>query len=304
MDSVQRDTYKPQVDKWLAAVKQYGQGWDEDGPEIPVDYELDVEMARYYLGGLFKIFDGTRAHLFTQPRVEILARVRKVKAHMNRMISAVEFSRDQLALENEGTAIDIWQFLKAASQYLADAHHGTRFRVMAHSKITTRLLAHCTGLPSSLPWDLTAGCELVGTDGTPGLTRQYHLGLRTPVFTTCPFVLYETNGQHSHTQRTYIDLLVTANEPMIPGPIMREICTRLVPVMSNMKIPDEVVQVCKSYAGPTFTEDGAVRVVKILRGITAEFCPDGDVRGAHVKAISEDSHLAHDIETALWSDLA
>ena len=49
---------------------------------------------------------------------------------------------------------------------------------------------------------------------------------------------------------------------------MREMSVRLVPVMSNMKIPDEAIQVLKSYSGPTLTEDVAARMEKILRGVT------------------------------------
>jgi GTP cyclohydrolase FolE2 len=290
------------VDRWKKAVDKYGKGWDEDGPEIAVDYELDVEMARYYLAGLFKAFDGKSAHLFTMPQVDILARVRKVKAHMNRLISCVEFARRDLEEANPGGAVPVWEWAQAAVETLRDAHHGSRFRVMARSKIASRLTAHCTGIPSTLPWDVGFGAELVPA-GTKDWRLWYHFFLRTTVFTTCPYVLHETDGKQSHTQRTHVNLWLRTSAPVLFAPIIREITTRLVPVMSNMKIPDEVVQVLKSYAGPTFTEDGAVRVVKILRGITAEFCPEGEVDDCMVKVVSEDSHLAHDVETTLTNNL-
>ena len=52
------------------------------------------------------------------------------------------------------------------------------------------------------------------------------------------------------------------------GAIIREMSVRLVSVISKVKIPDETIQVLKSYSGPTFTEDVPVRMEKILRGVT------------------------------------
>lgn len=303
MENNQTSLYGETIARWREMVDEHGKGWDEDGPEIPVDYPLDVEMADYYLAGRFVVGDGKgNDYHFTTPKCDILARVRKVKAHMNRMISSMEFARAELG---EKTDVDAWDFVKLATEKLRDAHHGTKFKTMLRTRITTQLKAHCTGLPSTLPWEIGIGYEILKpeSDDTVFATR-YFFELKTTVFTVCPFVLYETGGKQSHTQRTHIHVHLETTAPVRFAPIMREISTRLVPVMSNMKIPDEVVQVLKSYAGPTFTEDGAVRVVKILRGVTAEFCPDGDVLGCKVKAVSEDSHLAHDVVTSLENDLA
>jgi len=308
MDKKQ-EQYRPLIDKWKKVVKSTGTGWDEDDPMIPVDYHIDVDMQDYYLGGLFKVFDGEQAHLFSTPRCDILARVTKVKAHMNRMISSCEFAVEDLQKKaGAGNAVNIWEFVRLATEKLRDCHEGPRFRVGANSRIITRLAGHATGIPSSLPWEVGFSYE-VGADTPTGylpLPKDgvYWFTLKTTVFTVCPFVLFETDGQQSHTQRSHIILRVASDAPVIPGSLMREISTRLVPVMSNMKIPDEVIQVLKSYAGPTFTEDACVRVIKIIRGITAEFVPDGLVFGATCRVISEDSHLAHDIHTELTSDLS
>jgi len=304
MDKEQEEKYGKLVAQWKEAVESYGTGWDEDGPEIPVDYPLDVDMVNYYLSGLFKVYDGKEAHLFTMPKCDILARVTRVKAHMNRMISSMEFARDTLKTEKADEAVPAWEWAKLAAENLRDAHHGSKFRVMARSKISSKLKAHCTGIPSTLPWSIGIGYELSDRIDPDLKQGHYLFHLRTTVFTVCPFVLFETDGKQSHTQRTHIDIELITDAPVVFAPIMREVTGRLVPVMSNMKIPDEVVQVLKSYAGPTFTEDGAVRVQKILRGITAEFVPDGKVINCKVKAVSEDSHLAHDIVTTLENDLA
>jgi GTP cyclohydrolase FolE2 len=304
MDKTQSEKYQEVVDKWKEAAKSYGRGWDEDGPEIPVDYDLDVDMVNYHLAGLFKVFDGKTAHLFSNPKCDILARVRKVKAHMNRMISSLEFAEQDLGAAHPGQAVPVWEWARLATEKLCLAHHGSRFRVMANTLLTTKLAAHCTGLPSTLPWHARFGYELNSAWGGDGLKQgRYLFGLRTTVFTVCPFVLHETEGKQSHTQRSHVDVELVTDAPVLAGPIMREISTRLIPVMSNMKIPDEVVQVLKAYCGPTFTEDATVRVQKILRGITAEFVPDGQVLGCKVTVVSEDSHLAHDIKTTLECDL-
>jgi GTP cyclohydrolase FolE2 len=296
VEPLQTDDYGATILKWREAVKLYGRGWDEDGPSIPVDYPLDVSMTRYHVAGTFTFAQRDPADVltFTMPEVDILARVTSVKAHMNRLISAVE-----LPARAAVGPFDIWTFLQQARCRLQRTHPGTRYRVSASSLVGQLLEAHCTKLPSTLPWAIRFAIE--SRDEWDQV--RYTLGLRTTVFTVCPFVLFETEGHQSHTQRTHIDMTIEATTPMIARPIMREVTTRLVPVMSNMKIPDEVVQVLKAYAGPTFTEDGAVRVIKILRGITAEFC-EGDVIGARVRTISEDSHLAHDVESEIWSDLA
>lgn len=331
MDNAQEQAYGEYVDKWREAVKQYGTGWDEDGPEIPVDYPLDVDMVNYFCRGLFEVSDGMRYHVFTNPKCDVLARVRKVKAHMNRMISAMEFAADHLRHTDPhanvepvterpnpndvhrpdvtmdfNRRVDAWDFARLATLLLADAHHGSLYRVVLRSRILTRLAGHCTGIPSSLPWDIGIGVERQRENDDPDAKLAdpvYLFELRTTVFTVCPFVLHETDGKQSHTQRTHIELQLRTTGRVDFDAILREIAGRLVPVMSNMKIPDETVQVLKSYSGPTFTEDGAVRVQKILRGITAEFLPDGQVLNCRVRAISEDSHLAHDIVTTLENDL-
>jgi GTP cyclohydrolase FolE2 len=200
---------------------------------------------------------------------------------------------------------------------LDEAHHGSRFRVAVSTVLTQRLKGHCTGIPSTLPWrarfsferrhlcpesvhlDKGQPAKSCPSCGGSKVEDFYTLELETTVFTACPFVLYETDGHQSHTQRTHVRVELDADRPLLGAAVMREITTRLVPVMSNMKIPDEVVQVLKSYAGPTFTEDGAVRVQKILRGVGAEMCPDGTIRELRVKVVSEDSHLAHDVVTTL-----
>lgn len=309
MDQEQEAKYGSLIEKWKSAAEKYGTGWDEDAPEIPVDYVIDVDMVDYYVGGLFKLFDGNTAHLFTTPQCDIMASVTKVKAHMNRMISAVEFAKRDLAKDDPGNAIPVWDFVKGAAEYLCGAHHGCHFRIVANSRITTTLFAHATGIPSTLPWDIRVGYDMrepnqecEGDERT--FERRYIFGIRTTVFTVCPFVLHETCGKQSHTQRSHIDITIEADRPVLAAPIMREICRRLVPVMSNMKIPDEVVQVLKAYSGPTFTEDACVRVMKILRGITQEMVPDGRIYDCKVQVISEDSHLAHDIVSTLRNDLA
>lgn len=306
MDQTQKAEHAEAVQKWLDAVQRYGSGWDEDAPEIPVDYEIDVDMTHYHQGGEFYLPLGDQPTMplfpkggrFSNPRYDIMCRVRRVKAHMNRMITAMEYAYRTLA-EPQSFAVNIWDHVKLATELLKGAHHGTGFRTVAHAHFTTPLEAHVTKIPSSQKWDVSCGYYLVD-----GEAPRWQFGLTTTVFTTCPFVLFETKGKHSHTQRTHIVISLEADAPIVPGAIMREINQRLVPVMSAMKIPDEVVQVCKSYAGPTFTEDAAVRVVKILRGITAEFNPNGErIHRCHVRAISEDSHLAHDIETSLETDI-
>lgn len=311
--------YQSTVDRWKEAVKNYGRGWNEDGPEIGVDHWLDVDMVKYRLAGLFRYFDGKEPYLFTTPSCDIMVRVKKVKAHMNRMISAVEFAAEELRAQAgaHGTAVAIWDFLKLAVDKLDAAHHGSAFRVTANTVLTQRLKGHCTGIPSTLPWnagftyaryhpcaesnELDKGRPATSCPACQGakITEKYTLMLETTVFTVCPFVLYETDGHQSHTQRTHVKVELDADQPLNGAAVMREITTRLVPVMSNMKIPDEVVQVLKSYSGPTFTEDGAVRVQKILRGVGAEMCPDGEISQLRVRVISEDSHLAHDIVTTL-----
>lgn len=303
MDKEQEQNYRADVDKWKNAVTQYGTGWDEDGPEIPVDYPIDVDMVNYQIAGLFRIFDGKEAHLFSMPTCDVLARVRKVKAHMNRMISAMEFAREDMSKDHTGQAIPVYPWAQRAVEYLKGAHHGDHYRVIARGQIATHLEAHATKLPSTLPWDIGCGYEMWKGLGDGVWERRYILELRVCVFTTCPFVLFETDGKQSHTQRSYVTVKLKATDVFEPGPIMRELSTRLVPVMSNMKIPDEVIQVLKSYAGPTYTEDAAVRVQKILRGITAEFVPNGEVTDCTVEVLSEDSHLAHDIKTTLDADL-
>lgn len=331
MDTTQENEYGEFVAKWHEAVKKYGTGWDEDGPEIPVDYPINVNMVNYHCRGLYHANDGEQRHVFTNPRCEVMARVAKVKAHMNRMISSMEFATDHLRHGDKlanvepwtkrhnpnnvhranveadfAKSVDAWEFVDLATALLAAAHHGSKYSVMLRSKIATRLAGHCTGIPSTLPWELGIGMERAReNDASDGkmLDPVYLFELRTTVFTVCPFVLHETHGHQSHTQRTHVELKLWTTAPVLFDAIMREISGRLVPVMSNMKIPDETVQVLKSYSGPTFTEDAAVRVQKILRGITAEFVPDGKVINCLVTAISEDSHLAHDIVTTLENDL-
>lgn len=310
MDAEQKRLYGEIVDKWKEAVVTHGVGWDEDDPEIPVEYPLDVDMVDYYLGGAFevdigpadtgRIADTERLHLIATPHCDILARVTKVKAHMSRMITAMENARDQL-IDKCHQPPNTWEFVELATMNLKENHHGTLFRTQLESKITQPLKAHCTGLPSSLPWDVGYGF-IIEKDGDDW-AGTYVTKLRSTMFTVCPFVLYETNGKQSHTQRSHITIELKTTSPVFIRPIMGEITTRMVPVMSNMQIPDEVVQVLKAYAGPTFTEDASVRVIKILRGITAEFCPDGDVIDCRSQVFSEDSHLAHSIRTSISNDL-
>lgn len=304
MDAKQEELYGELIAKWKKAVESYGSGWDEDSPDIPVNYPLDVDMCNYFCEGLFAISDGKADYRFANPKCDILARVTHVKAHMNRMISAMEFARDELRGAARWGLVPAWNFVKLATNMLRESHHGYRFRTVLRDKITSQLKAHCTGIPSTLPWDIGVGFEVrqPHDDPSAGWQELYLFDIRTTVFTVCPFVLFETDGKQSHTQRTHIDVKLRTTAPVEFAPIMREITGRLVPVMSNMKIPDEVVQVLKAYAGPTYTEDGAIRVEKILRGITAEFVPDGDVIDAVIVATSEDSHLAHDIVTTIQSD--
>jgi GTP cyclohydrolase FolE2 len=264
---------------------------------IPVDYDLDVSMEPYMVGGLFSIpieEDGERA-LFTNPQCSVSATLQIVKAHMNRMITSLEYAREDA--QHNG-AVDVWEFVELATKRLQDAHHGTSFRAFAEADIARDLQAHLTQIPSTQKWGIGVGYVRNGE-------KDKHLfRLKTRVFTTCPFVLWETGGKQSHTQRTDIEINLTAPARVLPGPIMREINTRLVPVMSAMQIPDEVVQVLKSFSGPSFTEDAAVRVVKIVRGIKDQFLPDSEESVlCNVRVVSEDSHLAHDVVTQLETEL-
>lgn len=303
MDSEQLVQYGDKCRSWLESLSEYGKGWDEDAPEIPVGQVVDVQMVDYRLGGLFKYSDGQRDHLFTQPVCEIACGVRKVKAHMNRLITSLETAYD--ALSGGGAPADVWEWATKAVGILRDSHHGSHFRVIARGDICTRLSGHATGIPSSQVWRMGFGYgEDVDEDTRATQSHRFVFEIATTVFTTCPFILHETLGRQSHTQRSHVNIRLETTEPVTSASIMREINTRLVPVMSAMKIPDEIIQVAKSYAGPTFTEDAAVRVVKIMRGIVDEFVSDCDcVLGCTVKVVSEDSHLAHDVVSVISSRL-
>lgn len=325
MDAEQDRLYGEQVRGWLRQLEENPPGWDEDAAEIPVDYPIVVNMEDYHVDGLFSIDSGTRRYRFTMPRIDVGVRVAKVKAHMNRMMRAIEEQVEDTRhhyldealppLDDPGAptvwGVNAWSYLMGVVGQLYATHHGDLFNAMIHTKLGTMLQAHCTGLPSTLPWDLSIGVG-VGTQSvqladSPGITVEfshYTLSIRTTVFTVCPFVLHETGGKQSHTQRTHIDVTITATAPIQFAAIQREICTHLVPVMSTMKIPDEVVQVAKAYAGPTFTEDAAVRVIKMMRGVTHELVPHGKVINCQVEVVSEDSHLAHDIVTKIEDTLA
>lgn len=361
MDAEQEEKYGTIVDKWRNAVVRYGTGWDEDAPMIPINYLLNVDMVKYTLGGVFAFNDGAangrkppEDFIFANPVCDIMARVGKVKAHMNRMISSMEFAAHMLRSKEEDVSsvmfsaymdedeggelpagcthvhaprrvldggeipavdeytrdgvpvVDAFAFVRLATELLKDRHHGSRFRTILRSQVTSRLKGHATGIPSSLPWDIGIGYELSRENddpNSPRLSGTWLFELRMTAFTVCPFVLFETGGKQSHTQRSHVTVKLRTTAPVRPAAIMREMSTRLVPVMSNMKIPDETIQVLKSYAGPTFTEDAAVRMEKILRGVTAEFVPDGDVVSCQITVVSEDSHLAHDIVTTIESDL-
>ena len=361
MDAAQQEKYGDLILKWKKAAERYGKGWDEDHPMIPINFLINVDMVNYVQRGLFAVGDASlmdtkpaEDFLFTNPQCDIMVKVGKVKAHMNRMISSMEFAyamleRDEESVdsvmfaaymdEEEGgglpsgcthahetrrvmdgdefpafepqsrsnlKAVDAWAFVRLATELLKDRHHGAQFRTILRSTICTRLKGHATGIPSSLPWDIGIGYELnrEGQDpNNPTLQGIYLFELKMTAFTVCPFVLHETDGKQSHTQRSHIHVRLRTTHPVAFAAIMREMSVRLVPVMSNMKIPDETIQVLKSYSGPTFTEDAAVRMEKILRGVTAEFVPDGDVIDCNISVVSEDSHLSHDIVTTIKSDL-
>jgi len=361
MDAEQIEKYGTLIQKWKKAVERYGKGWDEDHQMIPINFLINVDMVNYIQKGVFAISDAslmdTKAKedfIFTNPTCAIMVKVRKVKAHMNRMISSMEFAYAMLEREEEDVdsvlfsaymdaeeggeipagcnhvhqsrrvmtgdefsafepqdrnaikAVDAWAFVRLASELLKDRHHGAQFRTILRSTICTRLKGHATGIPSTLPWDIGIGYELsrVGMDpNNPKLVGVYLFELKMTAFTVCPFVLFETDGKQSHTQRSHIYVKLRTTQPVAFAAIMREMSVRLVPVMSNMKVPDETIQVLKSYSGPTYTEDAAVRMEKILRGVTAEFVPDGDVIDCNISVVSEDSHLSHDIITTIESDL-
>lgn len=357
MDERQEELYGELVAKWKKAAERYGRGWDEDAPTIPINYLLDVDMVNYIQRGIFAVSDASMMDtkpaedfLFANPGCDIMVRVHKVKAHMSRMISSMEFAHAMLsrgevdeALYNthmeadeggsqsgtcthgphrvmEGSEfpvmspqsrdevrpVDAWAFVRLASELLKDRHYGTKFRTVLRSTICTQLKGHATGIPSSLPWKLGLGYELSRRGDDPDseiLDGVWIFELDMTAFTVCPFVLFETDGKQSHTQRSHIQVRLRTTAPVAFAAIMREMSVRLVPVMSNMKIPDETIQVLKSYSGPTFTEDAAVRMEKILRGVTAEFVPAGDVIECKVMVVSEDSHLSHDIVTTIVSDL-
>jgi GTP cyclohydrolase FolE2 len=359
MDTQQVDQYQALIGKWKRAVERYGTGWDEDGPEIPVNFLIDVDMVNYTQRGLFAVSDASlmdtkpaEDFLFSNPVCDVKVRVGKVKAHMSRMISSMEFafamlsrgeeSVDSVMFEqymeaseggaqapacghkprrvmdgsefavaqpqnrNKLCAVDAWAFVRLATELLKDRHHGAQFRTILRATICTQLRGHATGIPSSLPWDIGIGYELSteGQDPESGVLHGVYLfELKMTAFTVCPFVLFETDGKQSHTQRSHIRLKLRTTQPVAFAAIMREMSVRLVPVMSNMKMPDETIQVLKGYAGPTFTEDATVRMEKILRGVTAEFVPTGQVIDCQISVTSEDSHLSHDIVTSIRSDL-
>ena len=361
MDKAQEEQYGALIQKWKKAVERYGRGWDEDHPMIPINFLITVDMVNYIQKGIFAVNDAslmdTKAaedFIFTNPKCDIMVKVGKVKAHMNRMISSMEFAYAMLQREEENVdsvmfaaymdeeeggelpagcththhprrvmtgdefpafepqnrnqikAVDAWAFSRLATELLKDRHHGAQFRTILRSTICTRLKGHATGIPSTLPWDVGIGYELTRDNNdpnNPNLTGVYLFELKMTAFTVCPFVLFETDGKQSHTQRSHINVKLRTTHPVAFAAIMREMSVRLVPVMSNMKIPDETIQVLKSYSGPTFTEDAAVRMEKILRGVTAEFVPDGQVIDCHITVTSEDSHLSHDIVTTIESDL-
>lgn len=356
MDPRQEELYGELVAKWKKAVKAYGRGWDEDAPTIPINYLLDVDMVNYVQRGMFAVSDASQMDtkpaedfLFANPTCDILVRVGKVKAHMSRMISSMEFAhamlqrgevdqsmyanhmdqseggslpetcghtRDRMSGDefpafspqkrDEIRPVDGWAFVRLATELLKDRHHGSKFRTVLRSTICTQLKGHATGIPSTLPWKIGLGYELARDGDDPaaeGLTGTWIFELDMTAFTVCPFVLHETGGKQSHTQRSHVKVRLRTSAPVAFAAIMREMSVRLVPVMSNMTIPDETIQVLKSYSGPTFTEDAAVRMEKILRGVTAEFVPTGDVKDCVVTVVSEDSHLSHDIVTTIRSDL-
>lgn len=355
MDPRQEELYGPLIAKWKKAVATYGRGWDEDAPTIPINFLIDVDMVRYIQRGVFAVSDMSQMDtkpvedfLFANPTCDIRVRVGKVKAHMSRMISSMEFAHAMLERgevsqdlflthmePDEGgsavagcshrrmtgdefashapqvrtaiTPVDGWSFVRLATELLKDRHHGASFRTILRTTICTQLKGHATGIPSTLPWKLGLGYELNRGGGldpdSDELTGVWIFELEMTAFTVCPFVLHETDGQQSHTQRSHIQVALRTTAPVAFAAIMREMSVRLVPVMSNMTIPDETIQVLKSYAGPTFTEDAAVRMEKILRGVTAEFVPEGQVIACVVNVVSEDSHLAHDIKTTIVSDL-
>jgi len=292
VDKVQTADYSAAVEEWKNAAELYGTGWDEDGPEIPVDYDIDVAMEPYLVGGVYSLpAEGFGSLAIAHPECSVSVRVQKVKAHMNRLITALEFSA-----EDQERGGDLYDFVEDSVHRLRESHHGDRWRAYAEGDAATRLEAHLTGIPSTQRWRLGVGVTVTKENGSE--RTDYESYIRTTMFTTCPFVLWETGGKQSHTQRTHIEIRLTAPDRVNPGPIMRELNTRLVPVMSAMRIPDEVVQVLKSFSGPSFTEDAAVRVIKILRGITDQFTDTekGDTV-ARVRVVSEDSHLAHDVVT-------
>ena len=356
MDPRQQELYGDLVAKWKKAVERYGRGWDEDAPTIPINYLLDVDMVNYVQRGIFAVNDRSlmdtkpaEDFLFANPTCDIMVRVGKVKAHMSRMISSMEFAhamlqrgevdqalymqhmeqsegghipegcghtRDRMSGDefpklspqsrSEIRPVDGWAFVRLATELLKDRHHGSRFRTVLRSTICTQLKGHATGIPSTLPWKVGLGYELSRAGDDPSadeLSGVWLFELEMTAFTVCPFVLHETDGKQSHTQRSHVRVRLRTTAPVAFAAIMREMSVRLVPVMSNMTIPDETIQVLKSYSGPTFTEDAAVRMEKILRGVTAEFVPEGDVIECKVVVVSEDSHLSHDIVTTIRSDL-
>ncbi len=355
MDARQEELYGALIGKWKKAVASYGRGWDEDAPTIPINFLIDVDMVNYVQRGLFVVNDMSMMDtkpaedfLFANPTCDIRVRVGKVKAHMSRMISSMEFAHamllrgevdqalfmdhmeasegghgaegcghrrmtgDEFPSHNPQSRdplkpVDAWAFARLATELLKDRHHGASFRTILRSTICTQLKGHATGIPSTLPWKVGIGYELNRGGGqdpaSDALSGVWLFELDMTAFTVCPFVLHETDGRQSHTQRSHVQVRLRTTAPVAFAAIMREMSVRLVPVMSNMTIPDETIQVLKSYSGPTFTEDAAVRMEKILRGVTAEFVPDGDVVECTVMVVSEDSHLAHDIKTTIVSDL-
>ncbi|GEM_PF-3021445 len=355
MDPRQEELYGALIGKWKKAAATYGRGWDEDAPTIPINFLIDVDMVNYVQRGVFAVNDMSQMDtkpaedfLFANPACDIRVRVGKVKAHMSRMISSMEFAHAMLLRgevdqdlfrthmeEEEGgsaaegcthrrmtgdefpshdpqsrtaiTPVDGWSFVRLATELLKDRHHGASFRTILRSTLCTQLKGHATGIPSTLPWKVGLGYELNRGGGTDPdsdqLSGVWLFELDMTAFTVCPFVLHETDGRQSHTQRSHVQVRLRTTAPVAFAAIMREMSVRLVPVMSNMTIPDETIQVLKSYSGPTFTEDSAVRMEKILRGVTAEFVPQGDVVECKVMVVSEDSHLAHDIKTTIVSDL-
>ena len=108
MDKAQEEQYGALIQKWKKAVERYGRGWDEDHPMIPINFLITVDMVNYIQKGIFAVNDAslmdTKAaedFIFTNPNCDIMVKVGKVKAHMNRMISSMEFAYAMLQREEE-----------------------------------------------------------------------------------------------------------------------------------------------------------------------------------------------------------